>query len=166
MIQIILLIVPTKLDNLTIVIHKCEASYFKWCTRRFFNQLLQTEIETIKEYMQDERYRFWSKSCVYLKAIKDNRLFCGLSTFYKYCRLLGFSNLKNYRKSDGYNPHKSSRPNEVWCADVTIFKTEDYIKHYIHILMDHYSKKIIGYRIENSSSGKAIRSLLQDAYKM
>ncbi|WP_323787682.1 DDE-type integrase/transposase/recombinase [Psychroserpens sp.] len=149
----------------TIVIHKCEASYFKWCNRRFSNQLLPKEVEMIKEYMEDERYRDWSKSCIYLRAIRDNSLFCGLSTFYKYCRLLGFSNLKNYLKSKRYNPHKTSRPNGVWCADVTIFRTEDYIKHYIHILMDHYSKKIIDYRIENSCSGKAIRSLLQVAYK-
>jgi len=149
----------------SIIIHKCESSYFKWCNRRFSNQLLPKEVETIKEYMENERYRDWSKSSVYLRAIRDNMLFCGLSTFYKYCRLLGFSNLKTHRKSDKYKPLKTSKPNEVWCADVTIFKTEDHIKHYIHILMDHYSKKIIDYRIENSSSGKAIRSLLQVAYK-
>ncbi|WP_296385981.1 hypothetical protein [Winogradskyella sp.] len=64
----------------TIVIHKCEASYFKWCTRRVPNQLLQTEVETIKEYMQDERYKSWSKSCIYLRAIRDNNLF--LRTIY------------------------------------------------------------------------------------
>ena len=32
----------------TIVIHKCEASYFKWCTKRFSNQLLSKEVLTIK----------------------------------------------------------------------------------------------------------------------
>ncbi|MCK8479027.1 hypothetical protein [Psychroserpens algicola] len=142
----------------TIVIHKCEASYFKWCTRRFSNQLLVKEVSTIKSYLSNDDYRHWSKSCIYLRAIRDNSLSCGLSTFYKYCRLLGFSNLKTFKKSDGYNPLETSRPNEVWCADVTIFKTQDYIKHYIHILMDHYSKKIIGYRIEGFSSGEAIRS--------
>ena len=52
----------------------------------------------------------------------------------------------------------------MWCADVTIFKTADGIKHYIHILMDHFSKKILGYSIEKSNSGKAIRNLLQNAY--
>lgn len=149
----------------TIIIHKCENSYFKWCTKRFSNQLLPKEVETIKKYMQDQRYQHWSKSCVYLRAVRDNALSCGLSTFYKYCRLLGFSKLKTYRKADYYNPYKTFKPNETWCADVTIFKTEDHIKHYIHILMDHYSKKIIGYRIENNSSGKAVRTLLRDAYE-
>ncbi len=48
-------------------------------------------------------------------------------------------------------------------ADVTIFKTADNIKHYIHFLIDHYSKMILGYRIEKSSSALAIKSLIQNA---
>lgn len=55
------------------------------------------------------------------------------------------------------------KPNELWCADVTIFKTADSTKHYIHFLMDHFSKMVLGYRVETSSSGKAIRNLLQEA---
>jgi putative transposase len=46
-----------------------------------------------------------------------------MTTFYKYCRLLGFKNRPRKRKSDDYQPLKTSTPNEVWCADVTIFKT-------------------------------------------
>ncbi|WP_165930314.1 DDE-type integrase/transposase/recombinase [Flavobacterium sp. GT3P67] len=56
------------------------------------------------------------------------------------------------------------RPNEIWCADVTILKTADDKKHYIHFLMDHYSIMILGYRVENSSKPKAIRDLLEQAY--
>jgi putative transposase len=148
----------------TIVIHKCEASYFKWCTKRFPNQLLPKEVLTIKAYMKHVDYMFWSKSSVYLRAVRDNQLHCCISTFYKYCRLLGFANLKRYSKLDDNKPLRTTRPNVVWCADVTIFKTADGVKHYIHVLMDHFSKKILGFSIEKSSSGKAIRNLLQHAY--
>ncbi|WOD45358.1 hypothetical protein [Hwangdonia lutea] len=51
----------------------------------------------------------------------------------------------------------------MWCAEVTIFKTNDGTKHYIHILMDHFSKMNLGYSIEKSSYGKAIRSLIKNA---
>lgn len=148
----------------TIVIHKCEASYFKWCSKRYPSQLLPPEIQIIKSYMSNSDYRHWSKSSIYLKAIRDKSLSCGLSTFYKYSRLLGFTNFKTFKKTDFYNTIKTTRSNEVWCADVTIFKTSDGIKHYIHILMDHYSKMVLGFRIENSSSGRATRSLLKKAY--
>lgn len=53
----------------------------------------------------------------------------------------------------------SYRPHEIWCADVTILKTLDDKKQYIHFLMDDYSKMILGYRIENSSKPKSTRDL-------
>jgi putative transposase len=148
----------------SILIHKCESSYFNWCTKRFPNQLLPKEVLTIKTYMQDQDYRFWSKSSIYLKALRDNNLSCSISTFYKYCRLLGFKNRLRRKKSDSYNPLKTTRPNQVWCADVTIFKTADNVKNYIHFLIDHYSKMILGYRIEKGPSAIAIKSLIQKAY--
>lgn len=147
----------------SICIHKCEASYFKWCTKRFVNQLLPKEVENIKKYLTHNDYQFWSKSSVYLKAVRDQTLTCSMATFYKYCRLLGFKNRPRKRKSDSYNPVKTSKPNELWCADVTVFKTDDGVKHYIHFLIDHYSKMILGYRIEKFSSAKAIRDLLLEA---
>lgn len=58
---------------------------------------------------------------------------------------------------------RTTRPNKLWCADVTIFKTADNVKHYIHFLIDHYSKMILGYRIEKSASAIAIKSLVQNA---
>lgn len=147
----------------SILIHTCEPSYFKWCTRRFPHQLLATEVATIKTYMNDLMYSQWSKSSVYLKALKDGNLNCGISTFYKYCNLLGFRNKPRRKKSDQYRPLRTSYPNQVWCADVTIFKTADNVKHHIHLLIDHYSKMILGYRIEKSSSALAIKSLIQNA---
>lgn len=53
----------------SIIVHKCEASYFNWCTKRFPNQLLPTEVTNIKTYMNDDNYKHWSKSSVYLKAL-------------------------------------------------------------------------------------------------
>lgn len=148
----------------TIVIHKCEVSYFKWCTKRFPNQLLLKEVLSIKTYVEHQDYKYWSKASIYLRAVRDNNLHCCLSTFYKYCRLLGFTMNFKAKISNSKKPLRTVKPNEVWCADVTVFKTNDNKKHYIHVLMDHYSRKILAYFIEYNNSGKAIRKLLQDAY--
>lgn len=147
----------------SIVIYKCDASYFNWCVKRFSNQLLPKEILTIKNYMETDGYQFWSKSSIYLKALRNDDLKCCMSTFYKYCRLLGFKNKLRRRKSDHYKPVKTTKPNELWCADVTIFKTSDSVKHAIHFLIDHFSKYIIGYQICPNPSSKAIKELLEYA---
>jgi len=97
--------------------------------------------------MEHKDYMFLSKSSIYLKAIRDKKLHCCISTFYKYCRLLGFENRKKNSKCNDLNPLRTTCPNKVWCQDVTIFKTTHDIKHYIHILMDHFSKMILGYSI-------------------
>jgi putative transposase len=145
------------------LLYSCDDSYFNWCVKKHPNQLLSIEIITIKKYMTEELCKYWSKSSIYLKAVRDGNLLCGISTFYKYCSLLGFKNKSRRKKSDDYDPVVTSKPNELWCVDVTIFKTADGIKHYIHLLIDHYSKMILGYRVKSSSSGIAIKELLQNA---
>lgn len=94
----------------TILVHKCEASYYKWCTRKIQNKLLTNEVRTIKNYMNHDTYRFWSKSSIYLKAIRDNNLYCGLSTFYKYCNILSFTGTNIMKKHNNYNRLKRQKP--------------------------------------------------------
>lgn len=147
----------------TLIINKCDTSHFLLCVKKYPHQLLKKEILVIKNYMNNEKYRYWSKSSVYLKAIREEAISCGLSTWYKYCKLLGYDN-RHLRPKKIYKSLKTSKPNEIWCADVTIFKTSDGVKHYIHFLMDHYSKKILGFKIEESNSAIAIKILLQEAY--
>ena len=116
--------------------------------------------------MTNGNYKYWSKSSIYLKAIRDENLKCALTTFYKYCRLLGFKNRPRKRKSDAYNPVRTSKPNELWCADVTVFKTADTTKHYIHFLMDHFSKYILVYKVCSKPSSSVVKELLDKAYQI
>ena len=149
----------------TLVLNKCDASYFKWCLKQYPHQLLYGEINQIKEYLTNDTYKFWSKSSVYLLALRNKDISFCLATFYKYSKLLGFSSNRHLRQKITYKALKTTRPNEIWCADVTIVKTEDGKKSYVHFLMDHYSKMILGYKVENSASPKAIKTLLEEAYK-
>jgi hypothetical protein len=146
-----------------LVINKCDSSYFLWCVKQYPHQLLKKEIFQIKKYMENEDYLHWSKSSVYLLALRSKEISFGLTTWYKYSKLLGYST-RHLHPKKRYGSLMSYGPNEIWCADVTILKTLDDKKHYIHFLMDHYSKMILGYNIENSSSPKVIRDLLEQAY--
>jgi putative transposase len=147
-----------------LVINKCESSYFLWCVKQYPHQLLKKEIFRIKKYMENEDYRHWSKSSIYLLALRSKEISFGLTTWYKYTKLLGYSATRQLHPKKLYGSLMSYRSYEIWCADVTILKTADDKKYYIHFLMDHYSKMILGYRIENSSSPKTIRDLLEQAY--
>ena len=147
-----------------LVINKCENSYFEWCTKKYPNQLLKNEVSKIKEYLEKKDFQYWSKSSVYLLALRNKDISICLTTFYKYAKLLGFKSNRHLQVRTKYSSLKSYYPNEIWCADVTILKTADGVKHYIHFLMDHFSKKILGFSVEESSKPIAIRNLLKDAY--
>jgi putative transposase len=149
----------------TLVINKCDASYFKWCLKQYPNQLLHQEIEQIKHYLTHDDCKYWSKASVYLLALREQKISFCLATFYKYSQLLGFASRRHLQPKIKYNALKSDAPNQIWCADVTILKTIDHQKHYIHLLIDHYSRKILGYRVQDSANPKAIKKVLQDAYK-
>jgi putative transposase len=146
-----------------LVLNKCDASYFKFCLKQYPSQLLQKEIEQIKKYMNNLNYRYWSKSSIYLLALRNKDISIGLSTWYKYCNLLGYKT-RHLQPKIKYNPIKSDHTNQIWCADVTILKTQDGTKHYIHLLIDHFSRKILAYSIQNAASPKAIKDLLELAY--
>ena len=51
---------------------------------------------------------------------------------------IGFKNDDKKKKSNDYETLKTRKPNEKWCADVTIFKTGDVKKQYIHLLIGHF----------------------------
>ena len=111
-------------------------------------------MEKIKSYCEDEKHKYWSLRSVYFQGLRDAVFQFHETTFYKYARILGITrkSKKNYRpnKGDGI---KSSRVNEYWCADVTIFKTKDNVKHYIYFVIDHFSKKILSYKIADKICG-------------
>jgi putative transposase len=96
--------------------------------------------------MNHSFYQYWSKSSIYLKALRDNKIQYSLNTWYKYTNLLGFERGKSPFKKK-YSSLVTTKPNEFWCADVTVFKTLDGCKHCIHILLNHYSKKVLEFQI-------------------
>jgi putative transposase len=148
----------------TLVINKCDSSYFLWCVKQYPRQLLKKEIVQIKNYMDNQVYLHWSKASAYLLALRNKDTAICLTTWYKYSKLLGYCQNRHLSPPKKYTSLTTFRYNEIWCADVTILKTADGKKHYIHFLMDHYSKMILGYSIVNSSRPKAIKDLLQQAY--
>ncbi len=148
----------------SLVMSKCDRSMIYYCLRKYPQQLLKQEVKNIENYMNDEVYRYWSSSSVYAIALKENAVSCCLSTWYKYCNLLGLVS-KKISKTTDYHPLVTFRPNQYWCADATRFVTNDGNKYWIHFLMDHYSRKILGFNVAKSPSKYAIKKLLEEAYK-
>ncbi len=57
----------------------------------------------------------------------------------------------------------SYRPNQVWVSDITIFKFSDKY-YYLCAIIDLFSRKIISYRISQSSSTQLLTKTFRQAY--
>ena len=58
----------------------------------------------------------------------------------------------------------TSKPNEVWVSDVTYFKYGENA-YYICVIIDLYSRMVVGYKIGKTNSTQLVKSTFQMAYK-
>lgn len=57
-----------------------------------------------------------------------------------------------------------TRPNEVWASDVTCFRFNNK-NYYICVILDLFSRMVVGYRVGKANSTQLVRSTFQVAYK-
>jgi putative transposase len=146
----------------------CGQSVVGLCHKKYFQQLTPIEVTKIKSYCEDENslseanYQYWPLMSIYYQGLKDRVFQFRLATFYKYAKIMGLSrkSKRNFRPTKGL---VSNKVNEYWNADITIFKTADNMKHYIYLVMDHFSKKILSYRISDSVCGKVRTETFREA---
>jgi putative transposase len=125
----------------------CTGSIIKLCRTKHPTQLLQTEVNAIQNMFATDAYMHWPLISIYYKGIRIKCFDFSSNTFYKYCKILQVRKqqlIKNYRAKVG---KITNYPNQMWNADVTRFVTLDGVKHYIYLVMDNYSKKIIAWDI-------------------
>lgn len=66
-------------------------------------------------------------------------------------------------KKSSYNPIRATAVNEIWHADITVFKTLDGVKHYIYTVMDNYSRFVHAWHIDTVVSAKIRLKTIKDA---
>ena len=89
-------------------------------------------MQTVKDYLTDERFKNWSAISIYYQALREKAVFMGKSTWYKYANMLGLKNKFFRLKRKQEIGIRASRPFQILHMDVTIFKPLDQTKVYIY----------------------------------
>ncbi|MGB3948915.1 MAG: DDE-type integrase/transposase/recombinase [Bacteroidia bacterium] len=142
---------------------QCVESPIQVCKKKQPSQLTSREIQQIKTMLTDTAFKFWPLCSVYYHALHTNLLSFGLSTFYKYVRLLNIKRLKPLSAKVYGEGLRASRPDEYWHADVIHFRTKDGIKNYIYVVIDNYSKKLLSLFASAQLSGERCKESIQSA---
>jgi putative transposase len=71
--------------------------------------------------------------------------------------------LQHLKSKQKYQSLATSKPNEIWCTDVTKYKHSDGSSYSIHLLINHYSRKILECKISKTTQTTNIITLIKNA---
>lgn len=127
----------------------CDASPLLKCVKRHSNQATIMEVKTIEKALLNPKFQHWSIKSCWAYAFKNGKTKLSYPTWSRYNTLLRFRKEdKEKYKRKRYTPIKASYVNEIWHADITVFKTANRQKCYIYTVIDNYSRYILAWRIE------------------
>ena len=95
----------------------------------------------------------------------------------KLMREMGLASIRSTAKQDYMKLHEpekkrnilqqqfqANKPNQIWVSDITYFKINDYWLYFCMIL-DLFSRRVIGYRVSRNASTHLVTSTVRDAYQ-
>jgi hypothetical protein len=142
---------------------KCSGTITNLCRKTHPNQLLEADLDLMKNLLTDKDKLYWPLVSVYYFALNHNIVSMGLSTWYKYVDLLGIRRLKPKSVKHYGESVAGLFPNHYWHADVTQFRTKNNVLHYIYLVVDNYSKKILSWAIDTKLCKEVRTQTFKDA---
>lgn len=139
---------------------RCAQSLADLCRVRHPFQLVGGEIRKIREWLTREEYRSWPLVSVFLHMREQSALFCGLSTFYKYTRLLGFTRRRKRWRKPPRRGIRAAAPGELLHADVTHVWLYGGQKVAILHVIDNFSRKLLASVAMDSASAEQCLAVL------
>ncbi|MEM6525347.1 MAG: hypothetical protein AAGF85_13610 [Bacteroidota bacterium] len=121
---------------------KCPGSTLQMCRNRYPRQLLPQEVVLLKSYLTNKQYTHWSTASICFQAMRDQKLFASVSTWYTYAKRFGIerARIKKKRSTTGI---RANKPLEVIHMDITQYKPADLQKVFIYLIVDNYSRAIL-----------------------
>lgn len=129
----------------------CFQSLTRTCNRVYPNQLSRPQVELLRKSLLDPRFQYWPVSSIALHTLRSNVLALSLNTWYKYVHKLGIIRHKpESRRKKTAVSIRAERPHQLWHADITSFVTTDYVRHYIYLVVDNFSRKILSWKVADA----------------
>jgi putative transposase len=141
----------------------CAKSVLKACLSFHPGQLTLRETSQMEKLLLDERFRHWSIASIHHYARRSGLVSASLNTWYKYNRLMKWRKTRGKQKCKHYTPLIAGHPNHYWHLDVTRYRSIDGNIHYIHALMDNFSRKTLAWDVQRKLCGLTSVELLGKA---
>jgi hypothetical protein len=137
----------------------CLRSHTRRCFRLYPQQLSLREVQVIDNAVNDPANFRLPLSTVFFQLLRAGKLFCSLSTFYKY--------VPKIVREQKEKPHRQTLsalfPFEMLHVDVTEIITE-YGKQKVAFIKDNYSRAVLNFAVLPSAASVFIRDLFAQTF--
>jgi transposase InsO family protein len=149
----------------------CKNSPIGICFQRKPNQVSYKELLELKKMLLRKKYRSWSSSAVWAKAVRLGKVSMSRTTWYHYARMLKLNvTRKTYKAKRKEVSVRATQPNEIWHMDVSQYITADNVKFYIYTVVDNFSRKILAYDYSKKLSAairvKSLRRAAEEQFEV
>lgn len=144
---------------------KCRESFSGFCFNSHPNQLSRPEIATIHKFLTDPKFAHWPVCSIAWYCAREGIMSISVATWYRYRQVLGIVR-KRFRRPIKKDGLKSSHPNEYWHLDVTKIQTSELGWHYVYMLKDNFSKKILAWRLATKLSMNISKEVVAEALQL
>ncbi|MBN8697921.1 MAG: transposase [Bacteroidetes bacterium] len=142
----------------------CFDSYTSLCVKRHPNQLQLKEVEKIKKALCNPQFEHWPVVAIQSHYLRKKRMVACLDSWYKYANLFGHKR-KLVKKSLKRVGLQADFPNQYWHLDTTYYPMANGSFAYITVMMDNYSKMILGYYVGSSLRLSNVRKTISRSIK-
>ena len=132
------------------------------------NKLTQAERDNILEVANSQAFKSLPPSQIVPALADKGRYIASESSFYRVLREHGQQQHRGRSKAPEPKPlstHCATGPNQIWCWDITWLPgPAKGIYYYLYLILDLYSRKIVGWEIYEEESSELASQLIQKAY--
>lgn len=132
------------------------------------NKLAPQERQAVLDTVNSPAYKSLPPSQIVPSLADEGRYIASESTFYRILREEGQQQHRGRSRAPEHRPlstHCATGPNQVWCWDITWLPGPARGVHfYLYLMLDLYSRKVVGWEIHEQESSERASLLLRGAY--
>ena len=132
------------------------------------NKLTPEERQAVLDTVNSPVYKSLPPSQIVPTLADEGRYIASESTFYRILREEGQQQHRGRSRAPENRPkstHSATGPNQVWCWDITWLPgPAKGVYYYLYLILDLYSRKVVGWEIHETESSELAAQLLRRAY--
>lgn len=133
------------------------------CVASYPTQLTNNEIAKLIKAFRDPIKSAWSAFAIAATLVRERIVISSIPTILSYARDLGLHKRKVKNKKQKRGSIEAEDVDEVWHMDVTQIKSTEGIVHYLHLLIDNYSRKILSWHLDTKLRARNSRVVTRKA---